>query len=83
MNVLHLAYFKNLDWLGSEQRIRMLTTFNKYKVSTGNTCSEEFKFSKLSVYYHLAYSLLLSTSFCGQTFWGNRANLLAAAYANG
>lgn len=65
MNVLHLAYLKNLDWLGSEQRIRMLT-FNKYKVSTGNTCSEEFKFSKLSVYYHLAYSLLLSTSSGGR-----------------
>lgn len=82
MNVLHLPYFKNLDWLGSEQRIRMLTV-NKYKVSTGNTCSEESKFSKLSVYYHLAYSLLLSTSFWGQTFWGKRANLLAPAYANG
>lgn len=82
MNVLHLAYFKNLDWLGSEQRIRMFT-FNKYKVSTGNTCSEEFKFSKLSIFYHSAYSLFLSTSFWGQTLWGKRANFLAAAYANG
>lgn len=45
-------YFKNLDWLGSEQRIRMLI-FNKYKESTGTICSEELKFSRLSVYYHL------------------------------
>lgn len=59
MNVSHLAYFKNLDWLGSEQRIRMLI-FNKYKESTRNICSEELKFSRLSVYYHLAYSLLHS-----------------------